>query len=127
MEKVLWAKWIKLSYKVSFKRFLIVYNLKVEAIEILVLLILIINHNCFYLNYFFLKGSVWFINGSAIFCNCHTILQSRIYFEFRFKCNGCEAFIVETCFKCTVCSDFYLCLCCYMSSHYPNRCVVFDL
>ena len=60
-----------------------------------------------------------------VFWKCYTDFQNRIWFEFRFKCFGCDAFIVETCFQCNMCSNFYLCMGCYKSGDYPKRCVVF--
>ena len=103
-------------------------QLKSWVVETLGLSILVMFCNCFFFNYLLLKCTLWFTNGSVIFYNCHTaffFFFFKICFEFRYKCDGCDAFIVETCFQCNVCSNFHLCMGCYKSGKYPKRCVVF--
>ena len=53
------------------------------------------------------------------------VSKNSICLVLRFICAGCEAFIVETRFHCTVCFDFHLCMGCYKSGKYQIWCVVF--
>ena len=51
----------------------------------------------------------------------------KICLSFRLICDGCGAFIIETCFDCIMCSEFHLCFGCYQSGKYPKWCVLFVL
>ena len=40
---------------------------------------------------------------------------------FRFKCDGCESFIVGTRFHCNECDDFDLCIGCHSFGKFPEK------
>lgn len=78
--------------------------------------------------YLFLKRS--YDSGMAVQFSTSLIQLFKTesaWYLFRFICDGCDAYIVETYFHCTVCFNFQLCIGCYKSGKYPAWYVVFTL